>query len=318
MQQQLTPFTLAKAAEIIEAVMIRGDLANLTAEERAKYYVRVCQSVGLNPMTRPFEYIILNGKLTLYTRKDATDQLRALHKVSVTELTETEREGVCIVTAKVSDAEGRTDAAKGAVTITGLKGDALANAIMKAETKAKRRATLSLCGLGLLDETELETIPNSARGPIIASQTRATLPKKDARGTYARLQAEHDAETTSEGIAEWWHASSERRRVLPADWQEILQLRYEETLLAFRQQEGEPVSTRDRMLADISTLSPQEILNWELAHFQDYEDMTTADRDAIDEALKARQNVPVRSKEQIFSDIIGATKGRQIHTDRVQ
>jgi len=29
---------------------------------------------------------------------------------------------------------------------------------MKAETKAKRRVTLSICGLGLLDETEVETV----------------------------------------------------------------------------------------------------------------------------------------------------------------
>jgi hypothetical protein len=39
-----------------------------------------------------------------------------------------------------------------------LKGDALANALMKPETKAKRRVTLSIAGLGWLDETELETI----------------------------------------------------------------------------------------------------------------------------------------------------------------
>lgn len=289
--QQLAPFTLSKAAEIIEAVMIRGDLANLTPEERAKYYTRVCQSVGLNPMTRPFEYITLNGKLTLYARKDATDQLRALHKVSVTELTESERDGVCIVTAKVVDAEGRTDAAKGAVTIAGLKGDALANAIMKAETKAKRRATLSLCGLGLLDEIELETIPASAKGPAIRETiTMQTLPKKDARGTYTRLQAELDAETASEGLGEWWEASTERRRVLPADWQEILRLRYEETLLTLQQREGEPVSTKDRMLGDISTLPHHQFLNWELANFNDYEGMNKADRDTVDAALMARQS----------------------------
>ena len=34
---------------------------------------------------------------------------------------------------------------------------------MKAETKAKRRATLSLCGLGLLDESEVDSIPSSRR-----------------------------------------------------------------------------------------------------------------------------------------------------------
>jgi hypothetical protein len=33
------------------------------------------------------------------------------------------------------------------------------NGLMKAETTAKRRATLSILGLGMLDETEIETIP---------------------------------------------------------------------------------------------------------------------------------------------------------------
>jgi hypothetical protein len=62
----------------------------------------------------------------------------------------------------VSDKSGRTDIATGALTISGLKGNDMANALMKAETKAKRRATLSICGLGLLDETELETIPQAS------------------------------------------------------------------------------------------------------------------------------------------------------------
>jgi len=63
-----------------------------------------------------------------------------------------------IVTAYVEDGKGRQDASTGAVCIKNLKGDDLANAIMKAETKAKRRATLSICGLGILDESETDTI----------------------------------------------------------------------------------------------------------------------------------------------------------------
>jgi len=55
--------------------------------------------------------------------------------------------------------DGRFTDSIGAVNITGLKGDNLANAMMKSETKAKRRATLDLLGLGILDETETETIP---------------------------------------------------------------------------------------------------------------------------------------------------------------
>jgi hypothetical protein len=183
----VTNLTPIKAGEIIEAVIARGDIAALTPEERAKYYSTVCQSVGLNPMTRPFEYITLNGRLTLYARKDATDQLRAIHEVSVTDLIESERDGVFIVTAKVVNGKGRMDAAKGAVSVQGLKGEALANALMKAETKAKRRATLSVCGLGFLDETEIEDIPQPT-----------TLPKKNAKDIYARLQKEIDEASNRE------------------------------------------------------------------------------------------------------------------------
>jgi phage tail sheath protein FI len=34
---------------------------------------------------------------------------------------------------------------------------------MKAETKAKRRVTLSICGLNMLDESEVESIPQQAK-----------------------------------------------------------------------------------------------------------------------------------------------------------
>ena len=72
-----------EALRDLEQVVVQGNLANLTEAERIGYYARVCESLGLNPLTRPFEYITLNGKLTLYARKDATDQLRDMHGVSV-------------------------------------------------------------------------------------------------------------------------------------------------------------------------------------------------------------------------------------------
>jgi hypothetical protein len=156
--------------EIMESVLINGDLSKLTAEERNSYYRAVCTSVGLNPLTKPLEYITLNGKLRLYALKDCTDQLRSIHKVSVTEMTEAEREGVYIVKSKVQNAEGRTDMAIGAVNIAGLKGEALANAMMKCETKSKRRATLSICGLGMLDETEVDDIPAARKAPVERSR----------------------------------------------------------------------------------------------------------------------------------------------------
>jgi hypothetical protein len=161
-------------ADLVERVIVKGDLAALTPPQRVAYYRMVCESAGLNPLTRPFEYLQLDGKLVLYARKDCTEQLRKLHNVSVKHEAAGFDDGKGIYTSSVvaylpPDRQGyqRQDTGVGSVSIidkrTGelLKGVELANAVMRAETKAKRRATLAICGLGCLDETELETIPSA-------------------------------------------------------------------------------------------------------------------------------------------------------------
>lgn len=143
----------------IESALINNDLSKLTSQERVNYYKSFCESVGLNPLTQPLDFIVLNGKLTLYAKRGATDQLRTLRKVSILKLEYFQDENTYQVTAYARNGEGREDSDMGIVDITGLRGDKLANAKLKAVTKAKRRVTLSICGLGLLDETEVETIP---------------------------------------------------------------------------------------------------------------------------------------------------------------
>lgn len=159
------------SAEAIETALIRGDLKLLTVPQRLEYYNQVCDSLGLNPLTQPFGYHEFNNKVVLYAKKDATEQLRKLHSVSVTKLERDILDDLVIVTAYVSGAGNRTDVGTGAVSIGKLTGEAKANAIMKAETKAKRRATLSLCGLGILDETELDSIPELPQ--VTALETKA-------------------------------------------------------------------------------------------------------------------------------------------------
>lgn len=151
-QPQLTPF------EVIERVITQGDLAKMNPQERVAFYWRTCESLGLNPLTRPFEFHNLNGKLVMYAKKDATDQLRKINAVSITSVRRDKDDelGLLTVYAAGRDKSGREDEATGVVSIKGLSGEALANATMKAETKAKRRLTLSLVGLGFLDESEIE------------------------------------------------------------------------------------------------------------------------------------------------------------------
>lgn len=151
-------------ATVIEQVLLGGDLSKLSPSQRISYYNRTCESLGLNPLTKPFDYLTLNGKTILYARKDCTEQLRSLHTISVTILAREVVEGCYIVTARAQNAAGRQDESIGAVPIDGLKGESRSNAMMKAETKAKRRVTLSICGLGMLDETEVDSIPSATLG----------------------------------------------------------------------------------------------------------------------------------------------------------
>jgi hypothetical protein len=170
----------------IERVLIGGDLSELSELDRLAYYKATCESLGLNPLTKPFDYIELNApgggkKLTLYAKRDCTDQLRNNRNVSVEIVSRDVIDSVCVVTAKATMPDGRKDESIGAVPLVReggewttaqggrrffkangelipLRPDDRANAIMKAETKAKRRVTLSICGLGVLDESEFDTI----------------------------------------------------------------------------------------------------------------------------------------------------------------
>ncbi len=172
----------------IENVLVKGDLAQLSETQRVSYYNALCKSLGLNPLTQPFQYLTLQGKLILYARRDATEQLRKIHSVSIERLEKERHDDLYVVTAYAKDANGRTDASTGAVSLGSLKGEALANAIMKCETKAKRRVTLSICGLGLLDETEVDSIPGGPLPP--APPSRETVDIKTGEVIVAKAAPE--------------------------------------------------------------------------------------------------------------------------------
>ena len=181
-------------SEKAESAIIEGDLKTLSPGERVAYYNRVCDAIGLLPTTRPFGYIVLNGKLTLYALRGCTDQLRKLHQVSIRIDSITAADGV--ITAQVSgtDKTGRTDTEIGVVPIGKAQGEELANAMMKALTKAKRRLTLSLCGLGMLDESEVVSITGAQAFPPLAIESKpieVPEPNNDpiATETLRRLQA---------------------------------------------------------------------------------------------------------------------------------
>jgi hypothetical protein len=183
----------------LEAYIAAGDIGKLGPDQRIALYRAVCDSLGLNPLTQPFQYLTLSGKTILYATKSCTEQLRQIHGVSVVRM---EREiigDILTVTVAVTERTGREDISTGSVSLAGLKGENLSNAHMKAETKAKRRATLSICGLAVLDETEVDSI---AGAQAVSVQEFHSEPKKAAKPTREERRKDLDELTNPTPIAD--------------------------------------------------------------------------------------------------------------------
>ena len=177
------------ATEIVESLIINNDLSALSDAERVQYYSAFCASVGLNPLTRPFEYLDLGKKLVLYANKNCAEQLRHIRGVSITDIqSEFSPDGTTFIcTVQARDKSGRTDSDMGVVPLANLHGEQKSNALMKALTKAKRRVTLSICGLGVLDETEISSIPDAT--PVAVNHESGEIHQVYAAPVQAAAQA---------------------------------------------------------------------------------------------------------------------------------
>ena len=150
--------------DILKRLVFEQDVSKLSSKQLLQYVNRLCSDLGINPLAQPFQLLKLQGKTQLYATKNCTDQLRHVFRISIVNFPGEEIGDIYQVTAQakmpLKDGTVRVDMDLGVVSIKGLSGDAKANAIMRAGTKAKRRVTLSMIGLSkVMDETELETVP---------------------------------------------------------------------------------------------------------------------------------------------------------------
>jgi hypothetical protein len=154
-------------AETLKKILFKGDLSNLTPEEQIAYYIQRCERLGLDPYSKPFDFLEVKDKetgqrkVTLYANKEASAQLTVNRGISIEKLEDTEENGVYRVKAYVRTSDGRTGVNLSVAKVKGLEGKNYANAVKSATTQAIRRAILMICGLGDTDETEVPDIPNA-------------------------------------------------------------------------------------------------------------------------------------------------------------
>ena len=190
--------------EVIHSIVIKGDMSGLSQEQAVAYYNYRCQQVGLDPSAKPFHLLVLNGKKLLYANAGATQQLCAVHKLSVSIINRERFEGVYLVSVRVTGQDGRVTENDGAVELDSER-IGKANALMKATTKAIRRTVLAHCGLGMMDETEVETIPNAVTAPmpmpsnlsipkvaeVVEGKFKVMIPDGNGSKVYASASDEH-------------------------------------------------------------------------------------------------------------------------------
>ena len=170
-----TATTPALRPEIIASLVLNGDLARLSPQAKVEYYNYRCAQAELDPAAKPFDILKLNGKEILYANAGAAQQLRANRKLSARIIDKQRVEDVYSVWYEITGADGTVTQNMGSVSLINpemykdkagnwvkhprageqIKGEELANAMMKCATKALRRSILAHCGLGMLDEDEV-------------------------------------------------------------------------------------------------------------------------------------------------------------------
>lgn len=228
MSNELIPVSPEQDA-ILSNILLTGNIGKLNDVQRWEYTKAICNRLKLDPYTQPFRILKLNGVEVLYATKAACEQLVKIYNVtSKLGVMHVDVElGICRVECTVNYVNnGRATSAMAAVPIVEfnpkgeqvkLKPEALCNALMKCETKAFRRAVLRLVGLGMMDETEAETMGGehidieardvsaiTALDEDLASQGKLTVgQRKECVALSNEISDERDAFESAEDYAEY-------------------------------------------------------------------------------------------------------------------
>ena len=139
-----------------QAVAANRDTSQLRPEHRGALLNELARALRLNPLTKPVIFLKTGQGESIYVTRQGADQIAArlrLNRETVAgpEVRDILGVKVFFCQVKVTAPDGRFETATATLPAT----DPLMG-LMKVETKAKRRATLSIAGLGMLSEEDAE------------------------------------------------------------------------------------------------------------------------------------------------------------------
>ena len=226
---------MSEESKILRKVLNAGnDLTVLSEAERTEYYLLYCEQHGVNPLTQPFSWLRSKDKegkdkVTLYANKNFSEQIRAKLKIKFQapkiEITDEGKQLQGFVMFELPDGriefataavplvkeEWAWDTSKNRNTKTGkivpLLPDERANAFMRLETKLKNRATLSVAGSGVIDESELDTMKSitieTSHQPLEELKAKVESKKEEPNGNGSKSKFS----VSKEKYKEWLEAS---------------------------------------------------------------------------------------------------------------
>lgn len=200
----------------VRAYLRTGDLSFLPDYEKEKVLLKMCDHYSLDAVLRPFILIKLNGKEIWYATKAATDQVAAKFNLTreVVEIKENLERGIIECKVKISqENSNRTETCIAAVSIIEfgrdpsgkvearpMRGEAYANALMKVETKAKRRATLGWLGIADMQDNDDDVVDagrvnstHQLQSQSTAIESKSSDDKKRGPGRPSRAEIEAKA-----------------------------------------------------------------------------------------------------------------------------
>lgn len=145
---------------IIRAQM-NNDWSGVTEPDRVLAVRAICEVLGIPTPMNPFRFIkTKRGNVTMYAGQEAASLIANTYRLSVkiTEQVFDKEQNLYRVAVTATFPDGRSVDDMGVVYLGGSTGDDRANAVMKCITKAKRRVTLSACGLSTYEEDEVPVV----------------------------------------------------------------------------------------------------------------------------------------------------------------